>query len=43
MSTRRKDRERKPARREAFRDVKPILLVVSEGAVTEKEYLLGLA
>ena len=43
MSTRRTDRERKPARREPFRDVKPILLVVCEGAVTEKEYLLGLA
>jgi len=36
-----RDRQRKPARPEAFKDSKPTILVVSEGAVTEPEYLSG--
>lgn len=39
----RRDRERKPARRAPSLDPKPILLVVCEGAVTEKQYLRGIA
>lgn len=35
----RRDRERKPARRAPSLDPKPILLVVCEGDVTEKDYL----
>jgi hypothetical protein len=42
MSARHRDRERKPARREPFREQKPIILVVCEGEVTEKEYLVGI-
>ena len=42
MNARRRDRERKPARREPFREQKPMILVVCEGAVTEKEYLEGI-
>lgn len=36
-----RDRKRKPARREAFKDPQPLILVVCEGAVTEPEYLRG--
>ncbi len=43
MNAPRRHRDRGPARRDSFRDPKPILLVVCEGAVTEREYLLGLA
>lgn len=43
MNQRRRDRERKPARRAPSRDPKPILLVVCEGDVTEKDYLQGIA
>ena len=42
MNHRRRDRERKPARRESFREQKPMILVVCEGEVTEKEYLHGI-
>lgn len=38
-----KDRNRKPARRRAFKDPKPVILVVTEGEVTEKQYLEGFA
>jgi hypothetical protein len=37
--TRRRDRDRRPARREAFRDVRKRILVVCEGKVTEPGYL----
>lgn len=40
---RKRDRERRAARRKAFREVKPLILVVCEGAVTEPEYLHGFA
>lgn len=33
-----RNRERKPARRRPFREPKPKMLIVCEGAVTEKEY-----
>lgn len=36
-----RNRKRRPARRGSFRDPKPIILVVTEGEVTEKEYLEG--
>jgi hypothetical protein len=36
-----RDRKRRPARRAPFRDVKPRILVVTEGEVTEPEYLDG--
>ena len=39
----RKDRKRRPARRPPFRDRKPVILVVTEGKVTEPEYLDGFA
>lgn len=39
----RRDRERKPARRAPSLDPKPILLIICEGAVTEKQYLRGIA
>jgi hypothetical protein len=34
-------RERRPARRLQARDPRPVILVVTEGKVTEKEYLDG--
>lgn len=37
-----RNRQRRPGRRPAFRDPKPTILVVSEGEVTEPEYMLGL-
>ena len=37
----RKDRKRRPARRPPFKDPKPVILVVTEGEVTEPEYLGG--
>ncbi len=42
MNARRRDRVRKPARREPFREQKPMILIVCEGEVTEKEYLKGI-
>jgi hypothetical protein len=36
-----RNRQRRKGRRPAFRDPKPIILVVSEGDVTEPEYLRG--
>jgi hypothetical protein len=36
-----RDRNRRPARREAFKDPKPLILVICEGAATEPEYLRG--
>jgi len=38
-----RNRSRRPARRAPFKEVKPLLLVVTEGAVTEPEYLNGFA
>jgi hypothetical protein len=38
-----RDRERRPARRKPFKESKPIILIVTEGKVTEPEYLDGLA
>lgn len=38
MVSRRRDRERKPARRDASREPRKRLLIVCEGAVTEPEY-----
>ena len=35
----RRDRIRRPARSQPFKPSKPVILVVTEGAVTEKEYL----
>ncbi len=37
-----RNRRRRPGRKSAFRQPKPLILVVSEGEVTEPEYLLGL-
>ena len=37
----RANRNRKPARRRAFKDANPVILVVAEGEVTEKDYLEG--
>ena len=37
----RRDRARPKARREAFRDPRPRVLFVTEGRVTEKQYLIG--
>ncbi len=36
-------RTRRPARQEPFRESKPVILVVTEGKVTEPEYLKGFA
>jgi hypothetical protein len=36
-----RNRQRRPGRRPAFRDPKPTILVVSEGEVTEPQYLRG--
>ncbi|MFO0905519.1 MAG: RloB family protein [Pirellulales bacterium] len=38
-----RDRQRRQARRPAYRESKPIILVVTEGTVTEPEYLKGFA
>lgn len=38
----RRDRERRPGRREPTRERKPRLLIVSEGVVTERQYFEGL-
>lgn len=37
-----RDRDRRRARRTPFRDPKPVILIVCEGAVTEPEYFDGL-
>ena len=36
-----RDRKRRPARRPPFKDSKPLILIVTEGRVTEPEYLNG--
>jgi len=36
-----RDRERRPGRRDPFREPKPVILVVTEGIVTEIEYIQG--
>lgn len=36
-----RDRVRRPARRKPYKESKPVILVVTEGEVTEKEYLDG--
>jgi RloB-like protein len=41
MTKRRRDRDRRSGRRPAFRNPKPLFLVVCEGAVTERQYLRG--
>jgi len=41
MASRRRDRKRPPGRPAAFLDPKPVVLVVSEGEVTEKQYIQG--
>ena len=41
MVAARRNRERRPARRAPFRDPKPLVLIVCEGAVTEPEYFGG--
>jgi hypothetical protein len=38
-----RDRKRQKARRKSFADPKPIILVITEGARTEKQYLEGFA
>ena len=38
-----RDRKRRPARRTPYKDSKPIILIVTEGEVTEPEYLEGFA
>ena len=38
-----KDRIRRPARRRPFKDIKPLILVVTEGEVTEPQYLAAFA
>ena len=38
-----RDRQRSQGRRRPFRDPKPLILVVSEGKITEPEYLRGFA
>jgi len=40
---RKRDRPRRPARRTPYKDSKPVILIVTEGEVTEPEYLNGLA
>ena len=42
MTSKRRERERRPARRTATREPKRRLLVVCEGRVTEPQYLRGL-
>ena len=41
MPSSRRNRPRKRARPEAFRDPKPVILVVCEGEITEPQYLDG--
>ena len=41
MPKRRRDRERRPARRAPFLEPKPLILVVCEGEITEPSYLNG--
>jgi hypothetical protein len=41
MTSRRRDRERRQARRPPFRDPRPVILVVCEGKKTEPQYLTG--
>jgi len=41
MPNRRRDRQRKPARPDAFRDPRPVVLVVCEGIITEPQYISG--
>ena len=43
MPDSRRNRERRSGRRSPFIEPKPLILVVCEGAVTEKEYLKGFA
>lgn len=43
MPSSRRDRPRRPGRRPPFRDPKPIILIVCEGARTEPEYFEGFA
>ncbi len=38
-----RNRTRRAARRPAFKEVKPVILVVTEGAVTDPEYFRGLS
>ncbi len=38
-----RDRERRPARRVPYKDSKPVILIITEGKVTEPEYLDGFA
>jgi hypothetical protein len=38
-----RNRDRRPARREPYKDAKPVILIVTEGRVTEPEYLEGFA
>jgi len=42
MTSRRRDRERKPGRRAPFREPKPVILVLCEGEKTEPQYLYQL-
>ena len=42
MASRLRDRDRRPGRRQPFRDPKPTILIVCEGSVTEPEYFDGL-
>jgi hypothetical protein len=42
MTTARRDRERKPPRRPAFRDPRPVIVIVCEGKNTEPQYFEGL-
>ena len=39
----RRNRERRQARRPAYKESKPVILIVTEGEVTEPEYLKGFA
>jgi len=38
-----RNRDRRPARRTPYKDAKPVILIVTEGEVTEPEYLNGFA
>ena len=41
MTSPRRNRDRKPSRRQPFRDPKPTILIVCEGSVSEPEYFDG--
>jgi hypothetical protein len=41
MPVRFRDRSRRPGRRDAYRDPANVILVVCEGSVTEKQYVIG--